>query len=69
MDAAMAAIHCHFYRSVPFGTDVTLWNLQVLKRLDLNDSTVQKVLLACTPLPVENPSIQVGICAPHRWLS
>lgn len=33
--------------------------LQVLKRLDLNDSTVQSVLLACTPSLEDPPSLQV----------
>ncbi|CAL8468215.1 g7754 [Coccomyxa elongata] len=31
---------------------------QVLKLLDLNDSTVQSVLLACAPAPDEHPSFQ-----------
>jgi hypothetical protein len=33
--------------------------VQVLKRLDLNDSTVQSVLLACAPALEDPPSLQV----------
>lgn len=42
--------------------------LQMLKRLDFNDTTVQMVMLACTPAPHDPPQQQVVIFScPTFW--